>query len=131
MPIAVSCPQCQARFEAPTDAPPRHPAPRAPFPWSSLAILTIGLLFFLFVASAAFNVWYVVNPELRYDRVDRVRAMQEEAAMQRDIAQQNAEIARNEALRAQQNRETLKRENEELKRQLDIVRAQLDEAKRE
>ncbi len=48
------------------DDPLTYRSPRAPFPWTAILIVVIGVLFFLLAFSVAFNVWFLTRPDRRF-----------------------------------------------------------------
>jgi len=76
----------------------RPPTPRAPFPWTALLILLLGLLFFALVFSAGFNIWFLMRPDNDFFRGNAIR-VQEQQAIER---QRQAEMAAEQARQAQQ-----------------------------
>jgi hypothetical protein len=91
----------------------RHPTPRAPFPWTALLVVLIGLLFFLLAFSIGFNVWFISQPENRLRMEDARRA--EQVAMQQRIeAEKAVEVALLAEQRARENRAAVRQEAERL-----------------
>jgi hypothetical protein len=110
---------------------PRHMQARARFPVSPLLIVAVGLLLFLLVLSAGFNVWFFVNPEVHGNRdLDARRAAdvaRQQQKMQAEDAAQRALVVQQEFQRKQA---VLQRDIEDLTRHLEAAKEQLEDAKR-
>jgi hypothetical protein len=92
------------------DRPHRHPEPRAPFPWTALLIVVIGVLFFLLAFSVGFNVWFIVNPDKFLRMEEQARRAEQVAMQQRLAAEQAAEMAQQAEKQARENEARAKAE---------------------
>ena len=127
MSIPATCPQCQAHFDVLSEGPARRP--RSRFPWSSLAIVLIGLLLLLLIFSMCFNVWLALSPDRQFPGFEHLRDAEQAARAQQAIAEQSAVNAQLQEARIRADNEKLKRDIEDLKRQLDALQREKDDGK--
>jgi predicted Zn finger-like uncharacterized protein len=117
--------------EEPEERPFRRPAsPRAPFPWPSILIVTVGLLLLLLVMSGGFNLWFLTHADDPFRNAAAAREAAELArqqAVQAERAAAQAEAVRQEAQRKEA---ALQRRVDELTRQVEALKGELDEARR-
>ncbi|MBI2806866.1 MAG: hypothetical protein HYX68_17950 [Planctomycetes bacterium] len=141
MSVAVMCPQCDERIDAPSDGEPvrcprcdhlftlqprdpysdgiqtrpalagsaerkrgvdaeddrpspRRDTPKAPFPYTAILILALGVVFLLLIFSLGFNIWFILGREVGFQRNPAAVQAQQVALQQQMQAQQAADQAR-------------------------------------
>jgi predicted Zn finger-like uncharacterized protein len=126
-------PKTSSPKRVPDDEPEPMPTPRRPtarpvFPWSPILIVALGILLFLFVVSAGFNVWFITNPDRRFGaREAELQDMARQQAIQAEMAAQQARLMAEEAQRKEA---AMQRQVEDLQRQLQAAREEVDGAKK-
>ena len=127
-PIAAATRKKDAAEEPPLS--PRRPTARSPFPMTSVLVVVLGLMFFLFVFSVGFNVWFLLTPENRFRRAEEAMRAEQAAQIARQQAEQAAENARALQLEQARQHEIAQQRLIELQDELKMAKDQLEEANR-
>ena len=101
-----------------------------PFPYMSILIVLLGLLFFLLVVSVGFNIWIVVTPDNGFRVNAEVNRAQKVAQEQRQLVEQAAQRAQLLQQEAQRNDMLVQRRLDDLKQELEATKEQLEDARR-
>ena len=98
---------------------PRRPTARAPFPWGPIAVITIGILFFLLSLSAGFNFYYLSDPDGPHRNLEEARQAERVAVERRLQAEKLAALALQQEVEAKARMDRLLRELEEARKPIE------------
>ena len=129
-PVSVKAPALARDNNVEPMRSPSHAEPRTPFPYLSVLIVLLGLVFFLLVVSVGFNIWIVVTPEHGFRvnvEANRAQKVAQEQRLQAEQAAQRVQFLEQEA---QRNDKLLQRRLDELRQELEATKEQLEDARR-